>query len=163
MSSIQLRSSRNSNRSQLESRSQTCNNSSSSSTFYSSNHPTSSTSTSTSPFLSLLSISILILTTLSTLIQSVNSSPSFPYPPPSSSSASYSSLSKRQVIYNESQVTDGQKVDFYSPINRTQQGQMLTIIPGPYAIGLGEPLNAIVSARSDPQVLTPEGFLLWST
>jgi hypothetical protein len=42
-------------------------------------------------------------------------------------------------------------------------GQMLTIIPGPTTVGLGEPLNVIVSGASDASVLTVEGFLLWVT
>lgn len=37
------------------------------------------------------------------------------------------------------------------------------IIPGPYAIGLGEPLNVIISGKSDKSVLNVPGFLLWVT
>ncbi|CAO1629709.1 unnamed protein product [Sympodiomycopsis kandeliae] len=53
-------------------------------------------------------------------------------------------------------------VDFYNPREKVN-GSMLTYIPGPYTVGVGEPLNAIVSGRSSRSVLTPQGFLLWAT
>ncbi|UZJ53872.1 hypothetical protein CBS101457_003192 [Exobasidium rhododendri] len=51
----------------------------------------------------------------------------------------------------------------YTDPNDADGGQMLTIIPGSTTVGLGEPLNVIVSGLSDASVLTVEGFLLWAT
>lgn len=111
-----------------------------------------------------LSISFsFLLFTLALLVQPILASP---FPNPFSAEAldhQSQSHSKRAIVFNQTEAEDGQKLDFYSPINSTLEGQMLTIIPGPYAIGLGEPLNAIVSANSDAEVLTVEGFLLWAT
>ena len=42
-------------------------------------------------------------------------------------------------------------------------GSMLTILPGNETIGLGEPINVILSGQSDASVLTVEGFLRWVT
>lgn len=53
-------------------------------------------------------------------------------------------------------------VDFYNP-NSYPGGQVLSIIPGNTTIGLGEPMNIIISGRSSKTVLGPVGLLLWST
>lgn len=105
-----------------------------------------------------LSISFsFLLFTLALLVQPILASP-FPNPFSAETLDHQSqSHSKRAIVFNQTEAEDGQKLDFYSPINSTLEGQMLTIIPGPYAIGLGEPLNAIVSANSDAEVLTVEG------
>ncbi|GAA5886074.1 hypothetical protein JCM6882_004254 [Rhodosporidiobolus microsporus] len=49
---------------------------------------------------------------------------------------------------------------FYDP--RENGGNWLTLAHNTYPAGLGEPLNIVVSAESDPLIMTDEGFFDWA-
>jgi len=69
--------------------------------------------------------------------------------------AASSPLNKRQEVSNTANVT--------GYVNPTSQdgGRWLTLARNTYPEGLGEPINVVVSADSDPLLMTDTGFFDW--